>query len=154
MAVENARQFEVESILLVPIDGDTLDITQLVIEFSIYESINNPYVLGEIVIEDTTVNLLANLPIQGRERIIIKASTPTFNDTTYEYDLSVSAIDARVISGRQQVYKLNLMSYEGMVNEGVRIAGILRGSNDKVIKEVLENVIQTEKEITVEPCKV
>lgn len=153
MAVEKARQFEVESILLVPIDGDTLDITQLVLEFSIYESINNPYVLGEIVIEDTTVNLLANLPIQGRERIIIKVKTPTFNDTTYEYDLSVSAIDARVISGRQQVYKLNLMSYEGMVNEGVRIAGILRGSNDKVIKEVLENVIQTEKEITVEPAK-
>ena len=153
MAVENARQFEVESILLVPIDGDTLDITQLVIEFSIYESINNPYVLGEIVIEDTTVNLLANLPIQGRERIIIKAKTPTFNDTTYEYDLSVSAIDTRIISGRQQVYKLNLMSYEGMVNEGVRIAGILKGSNDKVIKEVLENVIQTEKEITVEPAK-
>ena len=153
MAVENARQFEVESILLVPIDGDTLDITQLVLEFSIYESINNPYVLGEIIIEDTTVNLLANLPIQGRERIIIKAKTPTFNDTTYEYDLSVSAIDTRIISGRQQVYKLNLMSYEGMVNEGVRIAGILKGSNDKVIKEVLENVIKTEKEITVEPAK-
>ena len=153
MAVENARQFEVESILLVPIEGDTLDITQLVLEFSIYESINNPYVLGEIIIEDTTVNLLANLPIQGRERIIIKASTPTFNDTTYEYDLSVSAIDTRVISGRQQVYKLNLMSYEGMVNEGVRIAGILRGSNDKVVKEILTNVIQTEKDIVVEAAK-
>lgn len=153
MAVEKARQFEVESILLVPIDGNTLDITQLVLEFSIYESINNPYVLGEIVIEDTTVNLLANLPIQGRERIIIKVKTPTFNDTTYEYDLSVSAIDARVISGRQQVYKLNLMSYEGMVNEGVRIAGILRGSNDKVVKEILENVIDTKKEIAVEPAK-
>ena len=153
MTVENARQFEVESILLVPIDGDTLDITQLVIEFSIYESINNPYILGEIIIEDTTVSLLANLPIQGRERIIIKAKTPTFNDTTYEYDLSVSAIDSRIISGRQQVYKLNLMSYEGMVNEGVRIAGILRGSNDKVVREVLENVIQTKKEIVVEPAK-
>ena len=153
MAVENARQFEVESILLVPIEGKTLDITQLVIEFSIYESINNPYILGEIVIEDTTINLLANLPIQGRERIIIKTSTPTFNDTVYEYDLSVSAIDARVISGRQQVYKLNLMSYEGMVNEGVRIAGILRGSNDKVIKDVLQNVIKTEKDIMVEEAK-
>ena len=153
MAIENARQFEVESILLVPIEGKTLDITQLVLEFSIFESINNPYVLGEIVIEDTSLNILANLPIQGRERIIIKAKTPTFGDTTYEYDLSVSGIDARVISGRQQVYKLNLMSYEGMVNEGVRIAGILRGSNDKVVKEILENVIETKKEIVVEAAK-
>jgi hypothetical protein len=153
MAIENARQFEVESILLVPIEGQTLDITQLVIEFSIYESINNPYVLGEILIEDTTVNLLASLPIQGRETIIFKVKTPTFNDTTYEYELSVAAIDTRIISGRQQVYKLNLMSYEGMVNEGVRIAGILRGSNDKVVKEILENVIDTKKEIVVEPAK-
>ena len=153
MAIENARQFEVESILLVPIEGQTLDITQLVIEFSIFESINNPYVLGEIVIEDTSLNILANLPIQGREKIIIKAKTPTFGDTTYEYDLAVSGIDARVISGRQQVYKLNLMSYEGMVNEGVRIAGILKGSNDKVVKEILENVIDTKKEIVVEPAK-
>ena len=153
MAVENARQFEVESILLVPIEGKTLDITALVLEFGIYESINNPYILGEIVIEDTTINLLANLPIQGRERIIIKTTTPTFNDTVYEYDLSVSAIDTRIISGRQQVYKLNLMSYEGMVNEGVRIAGILKGPNDEVVRKVLENVIETKKEIVVEPAQ-
>jgi hypothetical protein len=153
MAIENARQFEVESILLVPIEGKTLDITLLVLEFSIFESINNPYVLGEIVIEDTSLNIIGNLPIQGRERIIIKAVTPTFGDTTYEYDLAVSGVDVRVNSGRQQVYKLNLMSYEGMVNEGVRIAGILRGSNDKVVKEILENVIKTKKEIAIEAAK-
>jgi len=153
MAVENARQFQVESILLVPIQGKTLDITQLVLEFSIYESINNPYVLGEIIVEDTSVNLLANLPIQGRETVIIKAKTPTFSDTTYEYELSVSGIDARVISGRQQVYKLNLMSYIGMVNEGVRIAGILKGTGDKVVQDILTNVLKTEKTLSSEPAK-
>jgi hypothetical protein len=90
---ENARQFTAESILLTTVSNKTYDITQLVIEFSIYESINNPYILGEIIVEDTTVNLLANLPIQGREIIELNLKTETFSDTTYTYKLDVSGID-------------------------------------------------------------
>jgi len=149
---ENSRQFTVESILLTTVSNKTYDITQLVLEFSIYESINNPYILGEIIVEDTTVNLLANIPIQGREIIQFKLKTETFSDKTYTYELHVSGIDVRVVSGRQQVYKLNLMSYIGMVNEGVRIAGILEGSNDKVVGKILTDVLKTDKKYDSEPA--
>ena len=135
---QNSRQFTAESIILTTIDNKSYDITLLVLEFSIYENINNPYILGEIIIEDTTANLLANLPIQGRETIDLNIKTETFSETTYKYSLSVSGIDVRVISGRQQVYKLNLISYIGMVNEGLRIGGVLSGSNDKIVEDILK----------------
>jgi len=142
---QNSRQFTAESIILTTIDNRSYDITLLVLEFSLYESINNPYILGEIIIEDTTVNLLANLPIQGRETIEFNIKTETFSEKSYKYTLSVSGIDVRTISGRQQVYKLNLMSYIGMVNEGVRIGGILKGSNDKIVGDILKNILKTDK---------
>ncbi len=142
---QNSRQFTAESIILTTIDNKSYDITLLVLEFSIYENINNPYILGEIIIEDTTANLLANLPIQGRETIDLNIKTETFSETTYKYSLSVSGIDVRVISGRQQVYKLNLISYIGMVNEGLRIGGVLSGSNDKIVEDILKKYLKTDK---------
>lgn len=150
---DNARQFTVESITLAPIQGKTLDITQLVLEFSIYESINNPYILGEIIIEDTTANLLANLPIQGRELITLSLKTETFSDTVYKYELNVSGIDVRIISGRQQVYKLNLISYAGLVNEGIRISGVLEGTADEVVKKILTENLKIEKKIDAESSR-
>jgi len=150
---DNARQFTAESILLTTVNNKTYDITQLVIEFSIYESINNPYILGEIIVEDTTVNLLANLPIQGRELIQLKLKTETFSNETYTYELAVSGIDTRVILGRQQVYKLNLISYVGLVNEGIRISGILTGTADKVVSKILTDNLKVEKTIDAEPAR-
>ena len=142
---QNSRQFTAESIILTTVDNKSYDITLLVLEFSVYESINNPYILGEIIIEDTTANLLANLPIQGRETIDFNIKTETFSETTYKYSLSVTGIDVRIISCRQQVYKLNLMSYIGMVGEGVRIGGILTGTNDKIVGDILKNILKTDK---------
>lgn len=150
---DNARQFTVESILLTTVSNKTYDITQLVIEFSIYESINNPYILGEITVEDTTVNLLANIPIQGRELIQLKLKTETFSETTYTYDLAVSGIDARIISGRQQVYKLNLISQAGLVNEGIRISGVLTGTADRVVTKILNENLKLDKTVDAEPAK-
>lgn len=142
---ENARQFKVESIILTSVDNKSFDITQLVLEFSIFESINNPYILGEIIIEDTTANVLSGLPIQGREEIAFNVKTETFSDTTYTYKLNVNGIDVRSNIGRQQVYKLALMSYVGMVNEGVRIGGILEGSNDQIVQRILSETLKTDK---------
>ena len=147
---DNARQFTVESIILTSVDNKSYTITQLVLEFSIYESVNNPYILGEIVIEDTTANFLGLLPIQGREEIEFKIKTETFSNTTYTYKLNVCGIDARTNVGRQQVYKLSLMSYTGMVNEGVRIGGTLEGSNDEVVKKILKDTLKTDKDCQAE----
>ena len=144
---ENARQFTAQSILLTTIDKKTYDITLIVLEFSIFESINNPYILGEIIIEDTTVNLLANLPIQGRELITFNIKTETFSNTVYSYKLNVSGIEARATVGRQQVYKLSLISYEGLSNEGIRIGKILEGKHEKIVDDILKTYLQTNKKL-------
>ena len=149
---DNARQFTVDSITLTSVDNRTFDITQLVLEFTIFESINNPYILGEIIIEDTTANVLSGLPIQGRELVTFNVKTETFSDTTYTYELNVNGIDVRTNVGRQQLYKLSLMSYIGMVNEGVRIGGVLEGSNDQIVQKILKETLKTDKRYDGEPA--
>jgi hypothetical protein len=145
---DNARQFTAESILLTSVNNQTYDITGLVLEFTIYESVNNPYVLGEIVIEDTTANVLSRLPLQGRELITFNLKTETFSDKTYTYKLNVNGIEARTNVGRQQLYQLSLMSYAGMVNEGVRIGGILEGSNDEIVEKIIKETLKvTDKKV-------
>ena len=44
-------------------------------ELNIYEGINQNAVYGTLVLVDS-INLLANLPIQGTERLMFKLSTP------------------------------------------------------------------------------
>ena len=52
-----------------------VDIMPMVQELNIYESITQTAVYGTLVIVDST-NLIANLPIQGTERLFFKLSTP------------------------------------------------------------------------------
>ena len=49
------------------------------IEFNIYESVFDACVTGSLVIVDTQ-NLIANLPIQGTERLSFKLTTKLEND--------------------------------------------------------------------------
>lgn len=147
---QNARQFTLESAGITSVTNQTFDITNLVLEFAIYESINNPYMLGTITVSDSTDNLIGNLPIQGQERISIRVKTETFSETIYEFDMSVSGIDARTVEGRNQIYTLNLISFEAFQNEGIRIGKTLTGTADKIVEKILKDHIKTNKPLLFE----
>ncbi len=150
---DTARQYTLEGVSITSVSNKSYNITDLVMEFSIFESINNPYILGSIILNDSGQNMLASMPIQGRERISIGVKTETFSQQTYNYDLVVSGIDVRTISNRNQIYKLNLISYTGMQNEGIRIGKVLEGTNDQIVTKVLKEFLGADKKIDTEPAK-
>lgn len=151
MAIQNSRQFELYSVTMTTVGGQVLNITELVVEFNIFESINNPYILGSLILEDSSNNILSNLPIQGRERVSIVVSTPAISKQQYNFDLTVSGINVRLLSDRNQLYDLMLMSYAGMANEAVRIGKTLEGKPEEIIKRVLSEYLQVEKSIETSP---
>ena len=63
------------------------NIANLVIELNIYESIFSSSVTGSLVIADTH-NLIANLPIQGTERLCFKLAS--LGDTALENTIDCS----------------------------------------------------------------
>lgn len=144
---DTARQFTLESAGITSVSNKTFDITNLVLEFAIYESINNPYMLGTITVSDSNDNLIGNLPIQGQERVSIRVTTETFSDKVYEFDMSVSGVEARTSEGRNQIYTLNLISFEAFQNEGIRIGKTLEGSADKIVEKILKEHIKTNKKL-------
>ena len=89
-------------------------------ELNIYESITKKAITGSVVIMDAT-NLIANLPIQGTERIIFKLSTP---GTTETEDI----IDASELTGHPfYVYKI---SNRKQISEGVLLYTLHFGSRE------------------------
>jgi len=151
MSIENSRQFLLKSVTLSSVDNKSINITPLVVEFTIFESINNPYMLGSILLEDSSDNLLSNLPIQGRERIVIVVSTPAISQQEYTFDLTVSGINSRTLSNRNQFYSLMLMSFAGMQNEGIRIGKTLEGKPEEIVSSVLSNYLKVKKGLKTSP---
>ena len=64
-----------------------VNIQSLVQELNIYEGINQAAIYGTMVVVDS-VNLIANLPIQGTERLMFKLSTPGTSNTENIIDAS------------------------------------------------------------------
>ena len=151
MAIENSRQFELKSVTLSSVDNQIINITPLVIEFTIFESINNPYMLGSLLLEDSSNNILSNLPIQGRERVKITVSTPAISQQEYTFDMVVSGIGSRTLSDRNQFYNLMLMTYAGMQNEGIRIGKTLEGKPEEIVSSILSNYLKVKKGLKSSP---
>lgn len=153
MAQNTARQFTLLSVGITSVANKSYDITGLTLEFSIYESINNPYILGTITLNDSGDNLLANMPIQGQERISIRVQTEIFSNTVYDFDLVVCGLDIRMVSNRSQIYKLNLISYAGLMNEGIRVGKSITGKADTIVQKILKEHLKVDKKLDSEPDK-
>lgn len=151
MTIENSRQFLLKSVTLSSVDNQSINITPLVVEFTIFESINNPYMLASILLEDSSNNILSNLPIQGRERIVMVVSTPAISNKEYTFDFTVSGIQSRTLSDRNQFYSLMLMSYAGMQNEGIRIGKTLEGKPEEIVSSILSKYLKVKKGLKSSP---
>ena len=119
----------------------------------IYESLESPYLIAEMVIVDNGINLIGTIPITGMEKITFGIKTPYFTDTEYKYEFRISAVRNRTAGGKIQGYTFDLISYEGLQNEALRIAKSYSDYGQKIVKEILDINFKTKKKLIVEDCK-
>ena len=68
------------------VDGETLDITDLVVRLDYFESISLPTIEANLDLVDTGSNIISSLPIQGYEDIKFTiAINPNLNFTRFKY---------------------------------------------------------------------
>ena len=120
----------------------------------VYESLDSPYLVAELSLIDNGVNMIGNIPIQGTEKVTFGLKTPYFSDVEYKYEFRVSAIRNRQAGGKIQTYTLDLISFEGLQNESLRVAKTFDKYAHEIVEDLMKNYFKTNKDIIdIEKCK-
>ena len=122
-----------------------VDIMPMVQELNIYEAITQTAVYGTLVIVDST-NLIANLPIQGTERLFFKLSTPGTSKVEHIIDASEETghpFYVYKISNKQQakqgtlVYTIHFASREFMRNIRTKVSQAYSGNLSSMVQQIM-----------------
>lgn len=152
--------FEVSTdIILTDVSGKEYTLTGskaeiLISSIIIYESLESPYLIAEMSIIDNGVNMIGGIPLQGTEKITFGLKTPYFSNTEYKYEFRISAIRNRQATGKIQQYTLDLISFEGLQNEALRVAKTFNKYGHEIVQDVMTTYFKTKKTIVdKESCK-
>ena len=74
--LQKAGDFILDGVMIVGSSGARLNIMDQVQEFHIYQSIDTPYISGNIMISDSA-GIAEVLPLLGQERLLFKLRTPS-----------------------------------------------------------------------------
>jgi hypothetical protein len=160
-----AGEFNLSSVLLVTYQSSTglssqpkkIDISKIIIEVSIFESIFDKTLSGAISILDA-VNLLGFLPLTGYERLEFKLQTPSVGrvfDFTEEtgHPVFIYKVSSRTtLNPRSQVYILHFISKEAIVNEQIRLYQAPKKQISDMVSEIVRDkkYLNSAKNIVVE----
>ena len=68
-------QFELDGVLVIGSSGARKEISALITEINIYQSLDSPYMSGHLMINDSD-DISSTLPFIGNERLLFKVNTP------------------------------------------------------------------------------
>ena len=155
-----ATEFKVIEMSLYSISNETKPYVNLsgdmCKQFQYYEDIFWPSYAATMVIEDSSENIISTMPIQGFEKVVVEVDDLTGssgdNNGKYKYEFRVWNISNRVESTRHQTYTLNLISNEGLKNEGTVVNSKKSGNVQKIVEEILGTYLNVPKsKMNIEP---
>lgn len=127
----------------IPLGEMEFDLTTNIAELVIFESLDKPYLTGNVVISDAD-GLFSGIQFQGTERI-------TFTIGTADTDNTEVIISKRFIlsginkqkksntSGNSSVYVFTLIDEHGFLGRVSKISKSYNGSLETIIKRILQN---------------
>ena len=149
-----AGEFNLSTVLLVTYQSSTglssqpkkIDISKIIIEISVFESIFDKTLSGAISIVDAE-NLLGFLPLTGYERLEFKLRTPSvsrvfdFTEETGHPVFIYKVSNRATLNPRSQVYILHFTSKESIVNEQIK----LNQAPKKQISDMVSEIVRDQK---------
>lgn len=151
--IQKSGDVRVEEIYIITSTGEVYDLQNFYMSITLQESIYSPCIFGNIVINDAA-NILSNAPIVGRELITIKLRTPAFHDSpdfVIHKTFAVYSVTDRVLaSDREQFYKLEFMSLEGMKDNITRLTQKFKGGTDTLAESIFSNYVSDTRIISQE----
>ena len=135
-------------ILYNAVTGVMLNITPQVTMFNIYESMNNIFIQGDMLLIDN--QMLTNIfPLTGNEFVKIKFKTPFIEDSeSYDKTFAVYEMGEKIKHNYNGTYQLKLISPEALIDKNTRLSKKFSGNSGEVVFDLLQyyNHIYTNKE--------
>lgn len=152
MANPSSKSIEIKEATLTSVAGKKYDIFRSITFFDYNEDIMRPFREAMINVIDSGENFISTLPIQGGEKVFIRVYDNK-RRKEFSYEFYVWQISSRDFTNKVQTYNLSLISKEALFNEGVRISEKLSGFPDAIVKKILNEYLNTNKDVLTEPCK-
>lgn len=144
-----ATDYLVQSIVLYSlISKDGIDITNLMEELNIFDSIFTTSVSGNIIIRDS-IGLIEKLPLAGNETLNVTLIKPgTDNDEKFQKVFKIYKLsDRKPTTNLSEIYTLHFCSFSQFFSEQTKIS---RTYNYKTYSTVVENILTQELKIPTE----
>ena len=138
-AYQNAGDYTLDGVLIVGSSGEKINVASQVRELNIYQSIDSPYMSGNIMIADSE-GVAELLPFLGQERLLFMLQTPSHEGTVdfNEYNAIIYNVETRFHSSiREQTLVLNWTTLEHYKNIRTKISA----SFDGLISEIAETIL-------------
>jgi hypothetical protein len=151
----NADSFQITTdIILTDFSGNTHSFSGKnskvsVLNITIFESIEFPYMQAELNVVDIGFNLISEIPITGMEKITFGIKTPYFSDQEYKFDFRIYSVSNRTAYNKMHQYTLNLISFEGLQNEMLRIGKVMQGYGHEMVQKIMKETFKTKKKIDI-----
>ena len=148
MSTPLAQEFQITEAIITAdrLGDDGYDIKQYIMELSLFEDLDKPYVTGQILFMDD-IGLIQNIKILGTEKIKLTVATAekTVEDVewTMEFNI-VSVIQTTKTAERTEVYHINIISPHAYRDQNIKISRSYTGSLTKICESILKNHLGVE----------
>ena len=154
---QNAGDYTLDGVLIVGSSGEKINVISQVRELNIYQSIDSPYMSGNVVIADAE-GVAEILPFLGQERLLFRLQTPSHEGTVdfNEYHAIIYNVETRFhTSDRKQTLVLNWTSLEHYKNIRTKISASFDGMISDIVEKILtdSDYLETSKPIHLELTK-
>ena len=156
--ISEAGDFKVDAVSITTSTGLVVDLLGSVMHITFFESIENAFVTGNILITDH-VNLVTIGPIIGQEFIKLKLRTPGMSGENGVIDftknvLVVTSMKTRDnIGNGQQAVLLEFSSAEMLKNERTKLNSSYEGTCSELFRKIMRSDLDCTKELSVEPSE-
>ena len=152
--IKRAGDFTVDDCRLILSSGIELDISGVLLEVQLYESIDTSAVTGTVSFANTD-GLSNSGPIIGQEYLKLKIRTPTFTNEENIIDFSenvlhVTNVTVSQIGNKGELILMNVITSEAVRNQGAVVSRSVEGTYDEFVRALLKNDLKCTKNLDIE----
>ena len=155
--IQKAGDFILDGVLIVGSSGARINVVDQVQELNIYESIDTPYISGNLLISDSA-GIAETLPLLGQERLLFKLRTPSHQGTIdfNDYHAVVYNIEKRFGSSeREHIILMNWTTLDHLKSARTKISASFKGTISDIVQRIIKesDYLNSKKPLFIEPSK-
>lgn len=152
--LQYAGEFVVEHASIITSENVEIDIRKLLVSLDIFEDIFTPTITGLLIIRDPAA-IQSTAPLIGQEYLRLKIKTPSKTDVEvfnfFDDVFSLVRLANKTDVNGEQVYSMNMVTYEQMKNSRTRVKRVLEGTSSDMVKTLMRDDLQSKKKLHIEP---